>query len=174
VPLYFDRDIYSHYFALYRLEGILQPFDQATPTLRNIFPLMLGNSDQWLQSLPTAIGIAWVIYYWQRHKAHWQWSEELPLVLLVSVTTSFFAWTYDYVVLIPALIEVTAWIRRSRLPWYRSWAALCYLAINGVHAVMRFWFAEEFGFMWLAPALLLSYVVYRYEKHRQSAAPVAS
>ena len=29
---------------------------------------------------------------------------------------------------------------------------------------MRLWFAEEFSYSWLAPALLLSYIVYRYEK----------
>ena len=174
VPLYFDRDIYGQYFELYKLEGILQPFDQATPTLRNIFPLLFGRSDRWLQSLPIVIGFAWLIYYWRRNRARWQWSEELPLILLVSVTTSFFAWTYDYVVFLPALIEVTAWIKQTKLPWYRSWAALCYLTINIVHAVMRFWFAEEFGYVWLAPALLLSYIVYRFEKQRQSASPPAS
>ena len=171
VPLYFSRDVYGQYFELYRLEGILQPFDQATPTLRNIFPLLFGRSDQWLQSLPTVIGFAWLIYYWQRRKVRWQWSEELPLILLVSVATSFFSWTYDQVVLLPALIEVAAWIKRTRLPWYRSWAALSYLTVNIIHAVMRFWFAEEFNYVWLAPALLLSYIVYRFEKQRQSAAP---
>ena len=170
IPVYFDRAIYGQYFQLYTLEGILQPFGQATPTLRNIFPFLLGRSDHWLQSLPTVIGIAWLVYYWQRLKPHWQWSEELPLVLLVSVTTSFFAWTYDHVVFLPALIEVTAWIKRTRLPWYRSWAVIGYLAVNAVHAIMRFWFAEEFGYIWLAPALLLCYVVYRCEKQSKSVA----
>lgn len=171
IPLYFDRNIYDQYFELFALDGILQPFDQATPTLRNIFPLLLGRSDRWLQGLPTASGIVWLLYYWRRHKLHWQWSEELPLLLLVSVTTSFFAWTYDHVVLLPALIEVTAWVKQTRLPWYRSWAVLGYLAINGVHAVMRFWFAEEFGYSWLAPAVLLCYIVYRIEKRSKAVAP---
>ena len=142
--------------------------------MRNIFPLLLGRSEHWLQSLPTVIGIAWLVYYWQRLKAHWQWSEELPLVLLVSVTTSFFAWTYDHVVFLPALIEVTAWIKRTRLPWYRSWAVMGYLTINIVHAIMRFWFAEEFGYIWLAPALLLCYVVYRCEKQSKSVASLTA
>lgn len=171
IPLYFDRNIYDQYFELFALDEILQPFDQATPTLRNVFPLLLGRGDRWLQGLPTVIGIVWLLYYWRRHKLHWQWFEELPLVLLVSVTTSFFAWTYDHVVLLPALIEVTAWVKRTRLPWYRSWAVLGYLAINGVHAVMRFWFAEEFGYSWLAPALLLCYIVYRIEKRSKAVAP---
>ena len=98
----------------------------------------------------------------------------MPLVLAVSVTTSFFAWTYDYVVILPALIEVAAWIKRTRLPWYRSWAVLSYLAINTVHAVMRFWHAEEFSYVWLAPALMLSYIVYRYEKQTKTVAPLAA
>ena len=171
VPLYFDRNIYGQYFELYTLKGILQPFDQATPTLRNIFPLLLGRSDRSLQVLPTVLGIVWLLYYWRRHSMQWQWSEELPLILLVSVTTSFFAWTYDHVVLLPALIEVAAWVKRTRLIWYRSWAVLGYFSINGVHAAMRFWFAEEFGYSWFAPALLLCYIVYRFEKQSKTATP---
>jgi hypothetical protein len=95
------------------------------------------------------------------------------LVLVVSVTTSFFAWTYDYVVILPALIEVAAWIKRTPLPWYRSWAVLSYLTINTVHAVMRFWHAEEFSYVWVAPALMLSYIAYRHEKQTKAAARLA-
>jgi len=164
LPVYFDRFIYRQYFDLYNLQGIVKPFDWPAPTLRNIFPLLLDRSDRWLESLPTLTGLAWLGYYWRKHQAQWQWRETLPLVLLISVTTSFFAWTYDQVVLLPALIEVTAWLRRTKLPWYRSWAALGYIAVNGLHSALRFWFAEEFVYLWLAPALTLCYVVYRYER----------
>jgi len=173
VPLYFDPHVYGHYLELYSREEILQPFDFATPTLRNMFPLLIGRSDGWLQSLPSVFGLAWLVCYWERHKGQWRWSEELPLVLVVSVTTSFFAWTYDYVVILPALIEVAAWIKRTPLPWYRSWAVLSYLTINTVHAVMRFWHAEEFSYVWVAPALMLSYIAYRHEKQTKAAARLA-
>lgn len=164
LPLYFDPQVYRHYLELYALEGVITPFHWPAPTLRNIFPLLLGRGDGWLQSLPTLGGLAWLGYYWQRHKAQWQWPEQLPVILLVSVTTSFFAWTYDQVVLLPALIEVAAWLKRSKITWYRSWAVLSYVAVNGLHGTLRFWFAEEFFYFWLAPALTLNYIVYRYEK----------
>jgi hypothetical protein len=169
LPVYFDRHIYGQYLDLYHLEGIVKPFDWPAPTLRNIFPQFFDRSDRWLESLPTLAGLVWLGYYWHRHNAHWQWPEALPPVLLVSVTTSFFAWTYDQVVLLPALIEATVWIRRIKLPWYRSRAALGYVAINGLHLAMRFWFAEEIVYLWLAPALTLNYLVYRYERRSHGA-----
>jgi hypothetical protein len=80
------------------------------------------------------------------------------------VTSSFFAWTYDQVILIPALIEVAVWLKGTEQPWYRSRAVLGYLIVNVVHAAMRFWYAEEFHYVWLAPALLLCYLLYRVDK----------
>lgn len=174
LPLYFSRDVYDQYRELYALADIIKPLDWPAPTMRNIFVLLFKRSEWWLQSLPTLVGFAWLGYYWQRHKTTWRWSEELPLVLLVSVTTSFFAWTYDQVALLPALIEVTGWIKRTKLPWYRSWALIGYVTINSAHMVMRFWFAEEFYYVWLAPALMVTYVIFRFEKQRQSLAPLAS
>jgi hypothetical protein len=164
IPVLFDTEIYSQYMALYSSDDILKPLEWPAPTLRNIFPLLLGQTSGWLEILPSVIGLAWLFFYWQRHKVDWQWSEHLPLVLLVSVTTSIFAWTYDQVVFLPAIIEVAAWIKAAKIPWYRSWAALCYVSINSLHLAMRFWLAEEFWYVWLAPALLLNYLVFRWEK----------
>jgi hypothetical protein len=40
---------------------------------------------------------------------------------------------------------------------------LCYLAVNAVHCIMRFRFAEELWYVWLAPALLLNYWLFQRE-----------
>jgi hypothetical protein len=38
---------------------------------------------------------------------------------------------------------------------------------------MRFWHAEEFSYVWVAPALMLSYIAYRHEKQTKAAARLA-
>jgi hypothetical protein len=84
--------------------------------------------------------------------------------VLVSVVTSFFAWTYDQVVFLPAIIEAAIWIERQLSPWHSFWAARIYIFINVCHALFRIWVADELWYFWLAPALLLNYVIFLREK----------
>ncbi|MSP37897.1 MAG: DUF2029 domain-containing protein [Deltaproteobacteria bacterium] len=163
IPLLFNAQIYSEYFALQRLEGITQPFDWPAPTLGNAVNFFFEFGGRELQLLPALVGIVWLLFYWRRHKRSWRWSERLPMILLVSVTTNFFVWTYDQVILLPALIQGASWLARRRLPWYRSGAALLYLGINLAHAVLRMFLADELWYFWLAPAMLIAYLVYDRE-----------
>ena len=167
IPLLFDAKIYSQYLTLYQSTDVLRPMDWPVPTLRNVMKLLLHVDQTWLQFAPTIIGAVWAVYYWQHHKLEWAWRERLPLLIIVSVATSFFVWTYDYVVILPALIEGATWLRQSPVPWYRSWSVWIYLAINAVHLVARFWVAEELWYFWLAPALLLNYLILSWEKQRR-------
>jgi Glycosyltransferase family 87 len=171
MPLLFDSQVYAEYFALHRLEGITQPFDWPAPTLGNVVKFFFHFDSVGLQLLPSLIAVVWVIYYWRRHQQAWRWSEQLPLIILVSVASNFFVWTYDQVILLPVLIQATSWLVRQRLPWYRSIAALLYIAINLAHAMLRCFVAEELWYFWLAPALLIAYLVYRWEAagHRLTA-----
>jgi hypothetical protein len=163
-PLLFDSKIYSQYLALYQSADVLRPLDWPVPTLRNVIKLLLHVGQTWMQFSPTIIGVVWAVYYWQRHKHEWMWRERLPLVILVSVTSSFFVWTYDYVVILPALIEGATWLRQSRVPWHSYWSVRVYIAINTLHLLARFWLAEELWYFWLAPALLLNYLILSWEK----------
>jgi hypothetical protein len=80
----------------------------------------------------------------------------MPLVVIVSVTTSFFAWTYDQVVFLPAIIEAAIRIREWPIPWYASWAVRVYILINGGHMFQRFFIADELWYFWLAPSFLVT------------------
>jgi hypothetical protein len=167
LPLLFDAQIYSKYLALYDQPGITKPLDWPAPTLRNVIRIFLGLESPWLEFLPTVIGAIWVLYYWQRHKNHWFWHEKFPLVTLVSVVSGFFVWTYDHVVMLPALCQAGAWIARSPVPWHRLWTARIYLAINGIHGLLRVWFSEELWYFWLAPALLINYLIFCRERSQR-------
>lgn len=166
LPVLFDARIYSEYLALYGVPEIFKPMDWPVPTLRNVIRIFFSADQTWLQFAPTAIAVAWSIYHWAHHKHQWRWHEQLPLLSMVSVTSSLFVWTYDHVVLLPAILEAAAWMIRSPDPWYRYWASRVYLAINACHFVLRFWLAEELWYFWLAPALLINYLLFCWERTR--------
>ena len=172
LPLLVDPRIYSEYLALYGAQGISKPMDWPVPTLRNVFRIFLESEQIWLQFAPTAIAVAWSITHWQRHKHQWHWHEQLPLLSMASVVSSVFVWTYDHVVLLPAILEAAVWTVRSPHSWHKYWTARLYLAINTCHFLLRFWLAEELWYAWLAPALLINYLVFCWErkKFRSSAA----
>jgi hypothetical protein len=169
LPLLFNPRIYSEYFALYGTAGILKPMDWPAPTLRNAIRILMDVDHSWLQLAPTALASAWVVCYWYRRKQAWRWHEQLPLLSVVSVASSFFVWTYDQVVLVPAIIEAAVWLSQTPAPWHRFWSARLYLAINACHLLLRFWLAEELWYFWLAPALLVNYLIFRWERRSAGA-----
>ena len=166
LPVLFDTGIYSEYLGLYGASGISKPMDWPAPTLRNVVRILLAAEQTWVQFAPTAIAVAWAIYYWRHHRHQWHWQEQLPLLSLVSVTSSLFVWTYDHVVVLPAIMEAAAWMIRSPDPWHRYWASRVYLAINACHFLLRFWLAEELWYFWLAPALLINYLIFCWERKK--------
>jgi len=164
VHLLIDPHVYSQYLTLCKTTDTLRPLDWLTPTLRTAIRVFIGPTHIWLQFAPSLAGIMWVLFHWYRHKNHWDWPEQLPCIVLVSVVTSFFAWTYDQVVFLPAIIEAAIWIERQLSPWHSFWTARIYIFINVCHALFRIWVADELWYFWLAPALLLNYIIFLREK----------
>ena len=84
--------------------------------------------------------------------------KDLPIVLLVSLLTSPYAWTYDQVILVPAVIQATIWLLDARKRWSTLLLASLYLGINilnlGLH--MRL---SDFWFVWMVPVLLIWYLL---------------
>jgi hypothetical protein len=70
--------------------------------LRTIF----GVQHSWLQFLPCVFGFAWFLYYWIKHRRQWDWQIHLPLLLVVSISTSPYCWYHDFIFILPALITL--------------------------------------------------------------------
>jgi hypothetical protein len=170
LPLLLDPQIYAKYLALYNYPEIPKPLDWPAPTLRNVLRIFFGIERAWLQLAPTAAAVLWAVLHWRRHRKSWRWEEQLPLVSLVSVASGFFVWTYDHVVVLPALLHGAVAIVRGPRPWHRWLSAQLYLAVNAVHGLLRFWLAEELWYFWLAPALLVNYLLFLRERGDQAAA----
>ena len=158
-PLVFDGQIYPKYFALLADRSVIQAQEWATPTLGTAVNLLLGGQHDWLRWMPALGGVVWFAGYWSKHRSRWDWPAQLPLIILVSVASAPFAWSFDYVVLLPALMQCAA--EQSR---QRGWPAAVYLALCFVTLLGKAWVRNDFWYFGLAPGFLLLYVWSRHER----------
>lgn len=166
MPLTLNPAVYHHYVALFAPTDLRLPLDLPAPTLRNVVQLLLEVDLRAAQDIFSYFAAGWAIYYWRRFHLDWQWTEAAPLLLMVSLATSAYAWTFDQVVFLPAVMHGASWLAHQRIRWYKSIAALLYLTINLTHATSRFFVAEELWYFWLSPAMLATYLVFRWEVPR--------
>jgi hypothetical protein len=167
IPLLFDPQIYFQYFALYAIADIPPPQDWLTPAPRSVIRVFVQPTHAWLEFLPSAAAIVWAVYHWQRQTHAWRWHEQLPQIILVSVTSSFYSWTSDQVVFLPAILAAAVRIRNVPIPWHKFKATRVYIFINICHAIQRIFIADELWYFWLAPALLVNYLVFQWEASRR-------
>lgn len=81
------------------------------------------------------------------------------MVLLVSVSTTAYAWTFDQVVLLPAIVQSAGWIARARLTPYLCAIIGRYVVINGIYLAGKIFLPNDFWYFWMAPLLLLIYAL---------------
>src|SRR5206468_2600554 len=108
-----------HSFQQYR-ELTKTPYLQAyasgvTAGIRKLFG---GVGTFWIQLVPPVFGLAWFALYWRRHSKNWSWSENLPMLMTISVLTSAYGWLFDQTLLSVAVIALAAKRARAsgRLP----------------------------------------------------------
>lgn len=158
-PLLFDGQIYGRYLALLNDGSVVQPQQWATPTLGTAVNVRLGGQHDWLRWLPALGGTVWFASYWSKQQLRWDWPVQLPLVILVSVASAPFAWSFDYVVLLPALMQCAADQRQPR-----AWPAVGYFALCFAVLLGKVWVRNDFWYFGLAPGFLLLYVWLRHER----------
>ena len=168
LPLLFDPQIYSHYIEVHRSGDYLKPFDLPVPSLRNVLIAVFQLEGSLLAHLPTAVGAVWLLIYWRRHRDRWIWKERLPLLLLVSIVTSPYSWTFDQIVLLPAIIQSYVWLR-GRV----AGVMLGYLSFNAIYLAVRYIVPVDFWYFWMAPLFLAAYLWIR-KRYGSGKAPAVS
>jgi hypothetical protein len=119
--------------------------------LREVF----GMQHTWLQFLPTVVSIAWFLWYWTRHRSDWDWSRQIPLLVLVSVCASPNTWFHDFILVLPAVMAIA--VEMPRLP--RHFAAILgfyfgiQIVILAAGQISRAWISAA-GLLWLRLYLL--------------------
>jgi hypothetical protein len=145
--------------AQYREALIYHPPEQwISPTAGAMLRLAFGKDPFWLQFLPTVVGLIWFVPCWMRHRRAWNWSEQMPLLILVSfVTTSYGAWPFDLVVLLLPIVAIAARLANRSTTASVVVAIGCWMVINGLALTMNVLHLPSFWFIWMTPAVLIGY-----------------
>ena len=127
------------------------PAQWLSPTFGSVLRLAFGEDLFELQFVPVLAGLGWFAWHWKHAAARWNWTEQLPLLLLVSFATApYGAWPFDMVLLLPAVVKMVALRRPAVLATLVAINLAC-LAMNLLHT-------GSFPFIWVSPAILLLYV----------------
>ncbi len=156
ISLAFNPHIIQQYLEMLQSYGIS---DWANPTFGAYLRFFwFGTNQFWLQFLPAVFGAVWFLYYWHGHHHSWDWLSELPIILLVSLITSPYAWTYDQVILIPPTIQAAVllaedWKHRRVIIF-----GILFLALNLLNLLLHMRL-DDFWFIWFSPALSIWYLL---------------
>ena len=93
----------------------------------------------------------------------------MPMLITVSLMTTFYGWLNDYILLLPVITQVAVWIIYTRKTIDLSWAIWAYILINAliwaVYIVTAAIFPSEpwmiVNFPWVVPSILLVYILVR-------------
>jgi Glycosyltransferase family 87 len=164
IPLLFSPSVYTNYMQLNTTTILPTPYDWQTPTIGRAARLFFGGEKIWLQFVPCFIGIVWLGFHWQKSKQEWDWAEQLPSLIVVSLATAPFAWSFDYIVLLPAVIQVASWLSRRGVLWRESPVVIVYGVIMMLYLLLFFVSPNDFWRFWLGPAFVVAYVVFRKQE----------
>jgi hypothetical protein len=155
IGLAFNRFLLAQYFSTvlgYR------PTVWFTPTFGSYLRLLFGHHRAWLQFIPPLAGVLWFAVRWRGHGADWSWSRELPPLLLISLLTVSYGWTYDHVLLYAAVIPMAALLVRSAHGRRFILVASAYFAVNLAYLAAQIHLED--GYMgWFLPALAIVYLL---------------
>jgi len=132
-----------------------QLLDYETPTLSGWLSLGFGWS--WAKWASLVI-LPLTVLVWWRYSARWDLQTTIDTTVLLSIITTPFAWSYDFVVLLIPLWRLAAWMVESRLSRIDSFVIVTLLALaNGVMFYERILSPREVYFFWLPLVLALLY-----------------
>ena len=159
LALVFNPHIIHQYLGVLQGNFIRQ---LATPTIGAYIRFFWLDTDKfWLQFIPPILVVLWFVYYWNKHSNSWCWLKELPILLLLSQVSAPYSYTYDQVILIPAIILAIIWLIQDLRRWSTFALVAILLAISIFDLVLHMKL-DDFWFIWLAPALLIWFLLVRW------------
>jgi hypothetical protein len=110
---------------------------------------------------PLACGLAWSAWYFWRKRGAWRWTDELPLVCVVSQLLTPWSWVYDEVILLIPLLQVVGDLERSPWDGARRLAVAGYALACAAVIVMNVAEVHAYDYVWTMPAFTALYLMSR-------------
>jgi hypothetical protein len=152
VAVAIDPLIFTQY--LQAITSSSGPVIWRTPTW-GLALLWLFPGIPWLRFVPSLLAIPIALLLWRKWQADFCWDRHFPTIILLSVTSNSFTWTFDWLVLLPIVLFIL--IQFDRNPRH-EWCLLACLALifllTSATAIITH---NYFYTLWLPPALWLLY-----------------
>jgi Glycosyltransferase family 87 len=128
------------------------------PNIGSWLRIWIGGSS-WTQALPCLAAVLVFLVYRARHRC-WDWSAQMPPVVVASVVTApYGAWGFDAVLLLAALIPLAARALRAPSPGPLAALLLGHAVLSGLMFAAMLAHMEGPSYVWFAPAVAVEYVL---------------
>jgi hypothetical protein len=158
IPLALDWNVFSQYLEYWRRAGITAEL-MPTPSVLRLF---FGTQRHWVEFLPALTAAIWFLFHWRKTYDHWNWPQQLPLLLIISVTTTPLVWFFDQIVLLPCMLQAAAWVFRRGNS--RVWPVVSFLGMNSLTLLLLLTHRTTYWYSWTASAWLIWYLWMRYSR----------
>ena len=168
IPMLINPEVTAQY-----LDATLNtpPLYWRTMTWGTILRLAVGVEQEALQLVAPAIGLSWLLYWWMRRRAAWNWVEEMPRLLLASASTMAFGWFFDLVVLLPVVMQMGVWLSQERDSALRRTVIVAYALLQILALAVNLARLDAVYYVWFTPSLLLLYLFYATRRAQLPSSP---
>ena len=128
VAMALDRHVFSQYLAMLTAVSHGHPFFQSLGGW-----IEYATGSRLLGLMPTVVGIGFALLWWWRRRRDWTPLEFVPVMLLISIATAYYAYLYDHVLL---LLPIIFLLRNGRQTWVLAAGGV----MNGI-----VWFSAVYG-----------------------------
>ena len=156
IAISLDHSIFFQYAQMLAKEKVAQ---ELTPTLGGLIRLWTGF--YLAEYLPAIVALGWIIFHSRRQQDQWNWTKEMPTIMLLSLLTTPYGWFFDQVMLLPCLFKAVYWLRASCPLPLRLGIVSSYLIANAAVLTLILLHLTTFWYAWTMPAWFMLYILPR-------------
>jgi len=167
----FDPSVFRHYREMLSEAAIGYEF---IPALSGVLRLVFFRRSFWIQFIPMTAGLMWAVWFVRRHRENWDWRQHAPILLVVSILTTPYAWLTDEVVLLPAILQAVAFVyqTRTKMNIATLMALFAFAFLDGLLLlILRFKIPFSTGIYFWSSLVWFSWYLYARQKALRSSMP---